>query len=412
MPWEHRFRHREFYRWQNRRQQGYPDRLHSPAGHGLYPFKFLHLPSMIRISFLASLALAAFAANFANAGPVVSGTAVTAAAAIPNDPGIATGNGFEIRRSQMDQVLATAQARDPLEPLPADAEVHAIDQLIEVQLVLQEATNAEKAQGMQEANAIIASILKTQGAAVFQRRLQITHMTEDQLRTMLAEENTAQLSLNRQAGVSVTDEDVKKLFDAHPGAWDQPERAHIRELLILTTLGVSSIGLPRAAVEARHQLIEDLEKKVRAGADFAALARQYNEDPMSKSTGGEVTLRRTKMEFGDLAFSMKPGQISDVLVNSDGFRIFQLLDFVPPKKADFATLAPRLKVAMESEERRKRAPQYIAQLRKEANIQILDADLKAKIAAADAQAAQLAQIQTQPSAAPQSANPPPAGGQP
>jgi peptidyl-prolyl cis-trans isomerase C len=360
---------------------------------------------------LASLALAWFAAPFANADPAVTGTTATAAAAIPNDPVIATGNGFEIRRSQMDQVLATAKARDPLEPLPADAEVRVIDQLIEIQLVLQKATDAEKAQGMQEASATIANILKAQGPAVFQRRLELTHTTEDQLRTMLAQENTAQLSLSRQVGVAVTDADVKKLWDSHPGAWDQPERAHIRELLLMTTAGLTSTSLPRAAIEARRQLIGDIEKKVRAGADFAALARQYNEDPMSKGTGGELTLRRTKMEFGDLAFSMKPGQISDVLVNSDGFRIFQLLGFVPPKKADFATLAPKLKAGLAGDERRERGPEYIAQLRKGANIRILDPELKAKIAAADSQAAQLANAGAQADPAPQAGNPHPASAQ-
>jgi parvulin-like peptidyl-prolyl isomerase len=363
---------------------------------------------MIRIFFSTSLALALFAAPFANAEPVVTGTNATAAAEIPNDPVIATGNGFEIRHSQMDQVLATAKAKDPLEPLPADAEVRALDQLIEIQLVLQKATDAEKAEGLKEADDTIAAILKAQGPAVLQQRLQLTHMNQDQLRTMLAQEDAAQKSLLRQTGVTVTDADVKKLWDTHPGAWDQPERAHVRELLLMPTVGLTSIALPRAAIEAKHELIEDIEKKVRAGADFAALARQYNEDPISKGTGGELTMRRTKMEFGDLAFSMKPGQISDVLTNSDGFRIFQLLNFVPPKKADFATLAPRLKAGLTMDLRRQRAPGYIAQLRKQAAIEILDPDLKAKVAAADAQTAQLAQAQAQPNPAAQPAIQPPA----
>jgi len=384
--------------------------MHPPTDHRLRQLQRPY-PSMIRISFLASLALAVFAAPFANAEPAVTVTTATASAAISNDPVVATGNGFEIRRSQMDQVLATAKARDPLEPLPADAEVHVIDQLIEIQLVLQKATDAEKAQGMQEANATIAAIVKAQGPAVFQRRLGLTHTTEEQLRTMLAQENAAQLSLSRQVGITVTDADVKKLWDSHPGAWDQPEKAHIREVLIMTTVGVTSIGLPRAAIEARHELIEDIEKKVRAGADFAALARQYNEDPMSKGAGDDLTFRRTKMEFGDLAFSMKPGQISDVLVNSDGFRIFQLLGFVPPKKADFATLAPKLKAGLAGDERRERAPQYIAQLRKGANIRILDPELKARIAESEAQAAELANAEAQGNPAPQAGNPHPASAQ-
>jgi parvulin-like peptidyl-prolyl isomerase len=352
---------------------------------------------MFRTPFLTLLALTIFTAPFANAGPVVTGSTSTADAAIPNDPVMATGTGFEIRRSQLDQVLATAKARDPLEPLPADAEAQALDQLIDVQLVLQKATDAEKAEGLREANDTIAAILRVQGPAMFQQRLKLTHMNEDELRTMLAQEDAAQESLLRHTGVTVTDADVKKLWDTHPGAWDQPEKVHIRELLIMTTVGLTSTSLPRAAVEARYQMIKDIEKKVRAGADFAALARQYNEDPISKGSGGELTARRTKLEFGDLAFSMKPGQISDVLINSDGLRIFQLLNFVPPKKADFATLAPRLKAGLTMDLRRQRGPEYMAQLRKQTPVEILDADLKAKVAAADAQTAEIAKAEAQAS---------------
>jgi peptidyl-prolyl cis-trans isomerase C len=369
---------------------------------------------MSRILYLALSAIALIAPVCSSAELSVTGTSSsTSAAEISSvDPVVAQGNGFQIRHSELDQVLATASAEDPLQPLPADAEVDALEQLIEVQLVLQKATDAEKAQGLKEADDTIAGILRVQGPAVFQQRLQLTHMTQDQLRTMLAQENAAQKSLIRQTGVTVTDADVKKLWDTHPGAWDQPERAYIRELVLPTSWGSSSANrMSRDAIESRHQLIEDIEKKIRGGADFAALARQYNQDPMSKETGGEVTLRRDKMEFGNLAFSMKPGQVSDVLNNSDGFRIFQLLNFVPPKKADFATLAPRLKTGLIMDLRRERAPQYIAQLRKQADIQILDPELKAKVAAADARIAQLTQALAKPGAAPQTAGASPAGAQ-
>jgi parvulin-like peptidyl-prolyl isomerase len=365
---------------------------------------------MNRTFFPASLALALFASLCVYAEPSVSGAGSTAPSE-PADPVIARGNGFEIRHSQLDQVLATAKAGSPLEPLPSDAEVHALDQLIEVQLVLQKATDAEKAEGLKEADDTISAILRGQGPVVLQQRLKLTHMNQDQLRTMLAQEDAAQKSLLRQTGVSVTDADVKKLWDTHPGAWDQPEKAHIRELLLMTAGRSSSFTMPRSAIEQRHTLIEDIEKKIRAGADFATLARQYNEDPISKDKDNELTLSQTKMEFGNLAFSMKPGQISDVLVNSDGFRIFQLLNFVPPMKADFATLAPRLKLGLTIDLRRRRAPEYIAQLRKRAAIEILDPDLKAKVVAANAQTAQLAKSEAQTNPAPQAASAKPAAAQ-
>jgi parvulin-like peptidyl-prolyl isomerase len=364
---------------------------------------------MMKLVYSASLAVALIALTLGAAHARAQAASIDSTAA--SDAVVARGNGFEIKQSEMDRVLATARANDPVGKLPSDAPLHVLAQLIEIHLVLQKATDAEKAEGSKFADQRLASIMKTLGSAEFERRLKTTEMTEDNLRIALFQEQTAQASLTRQLGINVTDADVKKYFDAHPGSFDQPQMARVRELLLLTTAGYSSDPLPAATVQARRQQIADLYKRISGGEDFAVLAKQYNQDPISIGTGGVFSFRRTQMEFGDLAFSMKPNQISDVLVNSDGFRVFQLLEIIPPKKADFATLAPQLKTALEGAERRRRGPAYIAQLRKQADIEILDPDLKAKVAAADAQAAQLAQAQEQAGSASQPANAPPASRQ-
>jgi hypothetical protein len=97
------------------------------------------------------------------------------------------------------------------------------------------------------------------------------------------------------------------------------------------------------------------------------------------------------MEFGDLAFSMKPNQISDVLTNEDGYRIFQLLEIIPAQKTEFTTIADKLKNALIGEEKRNLAPAYITQLCKEADVEILDPSLKAAQAAHAAEMAANAQ---------------------
>jgi parvulin-like peptidyl-prolyl isomerase len=143
--------------------------------------------------------------------------------------------------------------------------------------------------------------------------------------------------------------------------------------------------LPDAVIQAKHQQILELSKRVRAGEDFAALAKQYNEDVISKDTGGEFSFKRDQMEFGDMAFSMKPNQISDVLTNEDGYRIFQLLEIIPAKKTEFAAIADKIKNALIGDEKRRLAPAYLNQLRKEAGVEILDPSLKAAQAAYDAE---------------------------
>ncbi len=203
---------------------------------------------------------------------------------------------------------------------------------------------------------------------------------------MLFREETAQTSLTRQLGIKVTDADSKKYFDANPGAFDEPEKARVRELLLLTTTGHSSTPLPDAVIQAKHKLILELRQRVRAGEDFTALTKQYNEDFITTSDG-EVTFRRDQMEYGDLAFSMEPNQISEVVTGEEGYLFFQLLEKIPAQKVAFANVADRLKRMLIGQQKRMRAPAYIRHLRREAGVEILDPKLKAEEADNEADAA-------------------------
>lgn len=355
----------------------------------------------------ATLAIALVALPRANASSGVNTTNFDSTA-VAGDSIVARGHGFEIRRREMDQVLATALVGEALAnasigrtnnpELPPDAEMRVLSQLIEIQLVLQKATDAEKAEGRQKADVTFTNIVKTMGEAKFERQLNATLMTADDLRLMLYQEDTAQTSLTRQLGIRVTDADAKKYFDDHPGAFDQPEKARIRELLLLTTSDFSTSAappLPAATIQAKHEQILDLQKRVRAGEDFAALARQYNEDPVSKGNAGELSFARNQMEFGDLAFAMKPNQISDVVTNTEGYRFFQLLEIIPAQKSEFAGIADKTKKMLTGQKKRMLAPAYIKQLRQEADVEILDAGLKAKMAANEAEAAATAKARAE-----------------
>jgi len=96
------------------------------------------------------------------------------------------------------------------------------------------------------------------------------------------------------------------------------------------------------------------------------------------------------MECGELAYFMKTNQISEVVTNTQGYRFFQLLEIRPAQKAEFAAVDDTLKKMLIGREKRMQAPAYIEQLRQAADVEILDAGLKAKVAAAEAEAAEAA----------------------
>ena len=108
-----------------------------------------------------------------------------------------------------------------------------------------------------------------------------------------------------------------------------PEKQQVRASHILLTQENS---------EARQKGEEILEK-LRAGADFAELAKEHSQDQATAANGGDVGFfGRGAMvpEFESAAFSLEPGQISDLVTTNYGFHIIKVTDL---QKVDSRALA-------------------------------------------------------------------------
>ncbi|MGE3841777.1 MAG: peptidyl-prolyl cis-trans isomerase [Vicinamibacterales bacterium] len=164
-------------------------------------------------------------------------------------------------------------------------------------------------------------------------------------------------------GLQATDQELSQYFDAHKADFQIGERRKIRYVLIdpqklrervtVTPRDVESYYNTNIdqfstgeQVRASHILIKaegrsdaDAQKlaqevlaKVRAGGDFAALATQYSEDEGSKVKGGDLDFfprGRMVPEFDQVAFSMQPGIVSDLVKTQFGYHIIKLMERKP-----------------------------------------------------------------------------------
>ncbi|HYG99868.1 MAG TPA: peptidyl-prolyl cis-trans isomerase [Terriglobales bacterium] len=128
--------------------------------------------------------------------------------------------------------------------------------------------------------------------------------------------------------VQVTPEDVKRYYSQRQDQYRVPEEVNLRQILIRTPAGadgkVDSKGIDAARAKAQEVL-----SKLKAGGNFAELAKKYSEDTATAKSGGEVGwVRRgqTMPEIDKAAFSLNKGQTSDIIQTSLGLFIIQVAD--------------------------------------------------------------------------------------
>lgn len=355
------------------------------------------MKTKLKFIFSALLTVLA-AANLTAATPGSTGTNVNdAMTALFGDPVIAKGTGVEVKTSQLDEVVAAirakalAQGQNLSDAQLTQYKVMALSDLIATQLLMQKATAADKAKGQKEADDQIAKIIKQFGSQdALDLQLKASGKTMAQLREQAIKAGTTSAVLIRELNAAPTVAEMKKYYEDHPADFEQPEKVHVRHILLLTVDPKTRTPLPDDQIAAKRKQINELLKRARAGEDFAKLATEYSEDPGSKDDGGELPpFSRGQMmpEFEAAAFGLTTNGISDVVTTAYGFHIIKFLGKTPAKKLEYSEVADNLKDYLTLQNLKKLAPAYVEKLKKAAKVEILDPDLKAASEAAEAAAA-------------------------
>lgn len=120
--------------------------------------------------------------------------------------------------------------------------------------------------------------------------------------------------------VSVSDEQIQAYYSGHPDEFH-------REAAVNASF-VAFEKKPSAADEADAEAeIRDLLAEVRAGGEFAALARSHSEDPGSAERGGDLGFfgrGRMVKPFEEAAFALEPGAISEPVRSQFGWHILKV----------------------------------------------------------------------------------------
>ena len=125
-----------------------------------------------------------------------------------------------------------------------------------------------------------------------------------------------------QAFIASREIDLRGLFEERSSLYDMPEQVHARHILLSVPAHASA-----EESEAVQLRAEGILEQIREGADFAALASELSEDPISGTNGGDLGFfARGQMvkEFEDAAFSLEPGAVSELVKSEYGYHIIQV----------------------------------------------------------------------------------------
>ena len=160
-----------------------------------------------------------------------------------------------------------------------------------------------------------------------------------------------EISLSQLASkVSVDDAQLKTYYDEQkvktPERFTEPEQRRVSHILL-------SVTNPKddAAVKAKA---EGILKRVQAGEDFSALAKEFSQDPGSAQQGGDLGWSERKVwvaPFADAAYSMKVDEMRGPVKTQFGYHILKLTGIRPATVKTFEQSKPDL----ETEYRRNEA---------------------------------------------------------
>jgi len=288
---------------------------------------------------------------------------------------VARVNGEAISRGDLEIAVGELEARagQKVPPDQRDRVVRGVlDQLVAYRLLVQESTARKIAVADADVDARIAQIRSQfPSEQVFAQTLAQRNMTLEGLRADVHEglQIDRLIEVEVATRASVTAEQVDDFYAKNPSEFQQAERVHASHILIRVPEGADAAAKAQARARA-----EEVLKEVKAGKDFAALAKEHSQDPGSAASGGDLGyFPRGQMvgPFEEAAFSLPAGQVSEIVETPFGFHILKVVDRQAARTIPLAEVRAQVEQYLQGQNRERATQAFIETLKSKGNVDIL-----------------------------------------
>jgi peptidyl-prolyl cis-trans isomerase C len=284
-------------------------------------------------------------------------------------------NGETVSKTEFDSAVTNLEARAGGQ-VPADQRDRVfrgvLNQLVGYKLLSQEVKVRKVVVADAEVEARINEIRKQfPSEDVFMQMLQQRQVTVEKLRADARQDLAVNKLIQDEIGskIAVTPEQVSDFYAKNPDQFKQGERVRASHILIAFPQNADA-----AAKAAARTKAEQVLKDVKAGKDFAALAKEHSQDPGSAANGGDLGyFQKGQMvgPFNDTAFSLAPGATSDLVETQFGYHIIRVADKQSARGLPLDEVRPQIQQYLENQNRQQQTEAFVNALKAKGKVEIL-----------------------------------------
>lgn len=171
---------------------------------------------------------------------------------------------------------------------------------------------------------------------------------------------------NVKGNFTATPQEIQAYYEANKQEFVTPEQLKLRMIVL------NADPLDANSADSTRKMADEIREKVKGGADFATMAKTYSMDGTAESGGdwGFVDRKTLNQQLTDVAFSLSPGQISQVVQIGDSFYILYCESKKTSSFVPLTEVRDGIEKKLEQAQRQKATRKWIDSLREKAYIKI------------------------------------------
>jgi peptidyl-prolyl cis-trans isomerase C len=293
----------------------------------------------------------------------------------PDSKKVAVFEGGEVTLGELQEFAQQSGAGElsPQSPQYETVVAQLMPQLVEIEIAKAYAeeqgitvTEAEVNREIESLKDQVAQQAQAQGQDVsreeaFDQALQQVNLTEQQLRQQVREQLPIQKVQKRVAGgVGPSQDEVEQFYQQNKVAqFTTPATRCTRHILFN---------------KDQKEKAEEVKKQLQDGGDFAALAKQYSQDPGSAEQGGDlgcIGKGETVPNFEEAVFNAKQGEIVGPVETEFGYHLLEVTDIREESIQPLSEVEAQIRDQLTSDAQAKKFAAWLQKQKEQRNVKYL-----------------------------------------